>query len=154
RRQQAAGGKGPRSEGPSIGRRAGTDCGYAGQCGGADGASGCDQSSGLFFFLVSLFGRAGTVNQEPEGGGDGEPREPVAPAGVDGDVVAETVGSDEDGAAVGRQRGDDAAVGIDGNGEAGVGGAEEPAAIFDGADARHRQMLLERGRLAEPAVVG
>ena len=52
-----------------------------------------------------------------------------------------------------RQRTEDPAIGIDRNGDAAVRCAHDPAAIFDGADTCHAEMLLGGRGVPKPAVV-
>src|SRR5271170_3698197 len=92
-------------------------------------------------------------HQQNSGNQHAEPSEPIAETRVDGLVGAKIVRQIRCGPHIPRQGAEDASVGIDGSGDAVVRGAHDPAAVFDGANARHAQMLLRGGGVAEPAVI-
>ena len=97
---------------------------------------------------------AGETEEEKERGEKGaEPSEPVAKAGVEGEVVFEAKEDLHRGAEVARDGLSDAALGIDDSGDAGVGGTEDPAMIFYGTHADHVEVFPRGAGVAVPAVV-
>src|SRR6516164_5241889 len=118
----------------------------------------CSKSSRIMLFAETARGPVSVRLSEAKynqnsGNGHAHPGKPVVEASVEGGVGAEVVGQVGGVAHFACEDASEVPIRIDGGGDAAVRVADDPAAVFDGTDTNHAEVLLGGLGLAEPSVI-